>query len=69
MKTNTIGVSKLDGLMQEIDGLVSNYRDLISKLTGGGAIVDVITAGGFYMVYLRSKQYSNKLFFDVIEVE
>ncbi|PDY83695.1 hypothetical protein [Bacillus toyonensis] len=69
MKTNTIVVSKLDVLMQEMDGLVSNYQDLISKLTGEDATIDVITAGGFYMVYLRSKQYSNTLFFDVIEVE
>ncbi|UFH99691.1 hypothetical protein [Bacillus toyonensis] len=54
--------------MHEIDELVSNYQDLISKLTGEDATVDTISAGSFYMVYLRSKQYSNTLFFDVSEM-
>lgn len=64
----TVQVTKEDIVMHEIDELVSNYQDLISKLTGEDATVDTISAGSFYMVYLRSKQYSNTLFFDVSEM-
>ncbi|MES9699856.1 hypothetical protein ABWK42_21935 [Bacillus sp. JJ927] len=68
MKTNTIQPTNLDIVMEEIDTLVSNFQDSLSRITNKICNVDTSQLGSTYVVILQSGKISKTLSFNLNEL-
>ncbi|MED1285731.1 hypothetical protein [Bacillus mycoides] len=68
MTTNTIQPTNLDIIMEEIDTLVSNFQDSLSRITNKVCKVDTFQLGLTYVVILRAGKISKTLSFNLNEV-
>ncbi|PEE18277.1 hypothetical protein CON53_09145 [Bacillus cereus] len=68
MTTNTIQPTNLDIVMEEIDTLVSNFQDSLSRITNKACKVDTFQLGSTYVVILRAGKISTTLSFNLNEV-
>ncbi|QWI38007.1 hypothetical protein [Bacillus mycoides] len=68
MTTNTIQPTNLDIIMEEIDTLVSNFQDSLSRITNKICKVDTLQLGSTYVVILRAGKISKTLSFDLDEL-
>lgn len=68
MTTNTIQPTKLDIVMEEIDTLVSNFQDSLTRITNKVCEVDAFQLGVMYIVILRAGKISETLSFNLDEL-
>ncbi|RAN84978.1 hypothetical protein [Bacillus sp. SRB_331] len=68
MTTITIQPTNLDIIMEEIDTLVSNFQDSLSRITNKVCKVDTFQLGLTYVVILRAGKISKTLSFNLNEV-
>ncbi|PHD55098.1 hypothetical protein COF61_30075 [Bacillus toyonensis] len=68
MTTNTIQPTNLDIAMEEIDTLVSNFQDSLSRITNKVCKVDTFQLGLTYVVILRAGKISKTLRFNLNEI-
>ncbi|MED2173075.1 MULTISPECIES: hypothetical protein [Bacillus cereus group] len=68
MTTNTIQPTNLDITMEEIDTLVSNFQDSLSRITNKVCKVDTFQLGLTYVVILRAGKISKTLSFNLNEL-
>ncbi|WP_257156041.1 hypothetical protein [Bacillus cereus] len=52
MTTNTIQPTKFDMVMEEIDTLISNFQDSLTRITNKVCKVDTFQLGVMYVVIL-----------------
>ncbi|PGM96732.1 hypothetical protein [Bacillus cereus] len=68
MTTHTIQATKFDIVMEEIDTLVSNFQDSLSRITNTVCNVDTFQLGITYVVILRAGKISKTLSFNLNEL-
>ncbi|MFF2339974.1 hypothetical protein [Bacillus mycoides] len=68
MTTNTIQATKFDIVMEEVDTLVSNLQDSLSRITNKTCKVDTFQLGSTYVVILRAGKISKTLSFNLNEL-
>ncbi|MGG0454686.1 hypothetical protein [Bacillus mycoides] len=68
MTTNTIQATKFDIVMEEVDTLVSNLQDSLSRITNKICKVDTFQLGSTYVVILRAGKISKTLSFNLNEL-
>ncbi|PGW22697.1 hypothetical protein [Bacillus cereus] len=68
MTTNTIQPTKFDMVMEEIDTLVSNFQDSLTRITNKVCEVNTFQLGVTYMVILRAGKISKTLSFNLDEL-
>lgn len=68
MTTNTIQPTNLDIIMEEIDTLVSNFQDSLSRVTNKVCKVDTFQLGLTYVVILHAGKISKTLSFNLNEL-
>ncbi|HDR7632984.1 MULTISPECIES: hypothetical protein [Bacillus] len=68
MTTNIIQPTNFDIVMEEIDTLVSNFQDSLSRITNKICKVDTFQLGIMYVVILRAGKISETLSFNLDEL-
>lgn len=68
MTTNTIQPTKFDMVMEEIDTLVSNFQDSLTRTTNKVCELDTFQIGVTYVVILRAGKISKTLSFNLDEL-
>ncbi|WP_157349537.1 hypothetical protein [Bacillus sp. EE-W1] len=68
MTTNTIQPTKFDMVMEEIDTLVSNFQDSLTRITNKVCEVDTFQLDATYVVILRAGKTSETLSFNLDEL-
>jgi len=68
MTTNTIQPTKFDMVMEEIDTLISNFQDSLTRITNKVCKVDTFQLGVMYVVILWAGKTSKTLSFNLDEL-